>query len=530
MKKWMTYLSVLLTSLFTACQNQTVMSKKKILKLNFSKIPPTFDPRKGGDPYSSSFQFMLFDGLTGLDKNGSSALSLAEEVIPSSNFTQYVFKLKKAFWSNGEPITAYHIEKTWKDILSPDFPCPNSHLFFSIKNAQKAKKGLVSDDLIGIYATNDQTLVVELEHPNPYFLEMTSFCAFFPVYSDKNRQDLDFYDSSHFDFPVSGAFKIAHWKPGYEMLLVKNPYYHRADQIKIDEIKISFISDESTAFRLFENREIDIIGGFFGDIPIEESQTLIEQNRLEAPPVGATCFCSFNLESYPFHNYWIRKAFASAINRDEIVKNILQHGETIAYGCIPPFMKKGDLPQDAYQGNREMAQFYFNKGLEELGLSIESFPEIIFTLDNSILNKQIALAIQNQIVDTLGVSIKLEQLDFKVYLDKINSKKHHMAYCTLIIQYNDIMNILERFRQKTLPKNYSNFEDFRFNTLLDQSSESDQIEYRLPLFIEAEKILVDQIAILGIYHMNFVYAKHDYIKGFYVSPIGSIHVNFVSID
>jgi oligopeptide transport system substrate-binding protein len=528
MRKWIIYFALVLFC--ASCSTHSTPQKKKILKLNFSKNPPTLDPRKGGDPISSTFQFMLFDGLTGMTKDSTSSLMIAKSCEISEDFKTYKFQLKETKWSNGDWITAQDFEKSWKDMLRPDFPCPNSHLLFPIKNAQKVKNGLLPIDELKVYAKDDHTLIVELEHPTPYFLELTSFCALFPVCSSKNTASDYSYDAPNPNFPVSGAFRIKEWKPGYEMILEKNPYYHSADLIEIDEIKISFVTDDMTAFNLFENKEIDILGGFFSDIPMEEAQALKEQNRLETVSIGSTTFCSFNLDKYPFHNRNIRKAFSYAINRDEIVQNILQYGEIKAFGCIPPFMKKGMIKEYLEIGSQKTAEDFFSKGLKELGIAKEEFPEIILTVGISNLHKRIAVAIQNQIETTLGIKVRLETLDLKVYLDKINSKKHTFALCMSVIQYNDIMNILERFRLKSNSKNFSAFENAVFIKNLDESSKSNRFDSRLHHFLQAEKILLEEAAIAPLFHSNFVYIKQDHIHGFYVSPIGSMHVNFISIE
>ncbi len=515
---------------FKSCAKQPTEPPKKVLRLNFNKAPPTLDPRKGGDPISSTFQFMLFEGLTSMTKESTSNLALAERVEISDDFKIYEFHLREVYWSDGTPITAFDFERSWKEMLTPNFPCPNSHLLFPIKNAQDVKNGILPVDELGVVAINDKLLRVDLENPTPYFLELTSFCALFAVPHSHQQNCPYLFDASNPHFPVSGAFKIKTWKPGYEMILEKNPDYYLSQKVEIDEIKISFVSDETTTYNLFENQEIDLLGGFFGDIPLEEAQNLKEQNKLQTVSIGSTTFCSFNLDKFPFNNINIRKAFSYALNRSEIVRNILQFDEILTTGCIPPFMKKGLITEYVEDGNIELAKYYFQKGLEELGIDEAGFPEIVMTLSSASLQTRVALAIQSQLQDVLGINLRLEPLDFKVYIDKINSKNHKIALCSIIIQYNDIMNILERFRFKSNPKNFSGFENPIFSSKLNDSCKSNLFDQRLQSFLDAEKILLDDFAIIGLYHSNFVYIKQDPIQDFYVSPIGSMHLNFIKIQ
>src|SRR5579872_4532777 len=146
----------------------------------FSMDPLTADPRKNGDLISSAFLFMLYEGLTRLLPNGQVELALAESVDVSADLCIYTFRLRKALWSDGHPITASDFEYSWKKTLAPAFPSPCQQLFYPIKNAEAAAEGKISTDQIRVQALDQRTLIVELNNPTPYFLSLISFCNFFP--------------------------------------------------------------------------------------------------------------------------------------------------------------------------------------------------------------------------------------------------------------------------------------------------------------------------------------------------------------
>ena len=76
------------------------------------------------------------------------------------------------------------------------FPCPDAYLLYTIKNAKSAKKGEVPLYQVGISSKDAKTLVVELEAPEPFFLQSVASSVFLPV----NYQ----FDSKEPDWHVRG--------------------------------------------------------------------------------------------------------------------------------------------------------------------------------------------------------------------------------------------------------------------------------------------------------------------------------------
>ena len=131
---------------------------------------------------------LLFECLTRIDENGKVRLSGAEAVDVSQDRLRYIFTLRANRWSNGEPVTASHYEKAWKAALSPVSLCSRADLLYVVKNGEKAKKGAVSLDSVGVKAVDEKTLVVDLEYPSGFFLDLVSqpICAPLLDLTEKN--------------------------------------------------------------------------------------------------------------------------------------------------------------------------------------------------------------------------------------------------------------------------------------------------------------------------------------------------------
>ena len=527
MKK-LSLLMVLLSMALVGCHFSSKKKPTQVLKVSFQHDPPTLDPRKGGDHTSSTVQFMLFEGLTRITKNSTTELALAKKINISDDQKVYTFHLKNTFWTDGHPVTAYDFEMAWKNMLDPHFPCPNANLLYPIKNAKAAKEGKLPLESVGLRSINAQTFEVTLEGPTPYFLELTSFCVFCPVPHHIVKNHPDWADKMGPHLVTNGPFSLKVWKPQDKMILEKNPNYWESNLVFLEEIQVSFIDNEMTVLGLYENKKIDFLGLPFSPIPLDCIDSL--KKEIQTNSLGATSYCSFNVNDPIFKNQNIRKAFAYAINRKAIIQHITGLNETIATSPVPPILKFQNNPIFFEDNDQEKARFHFQKGLEELGLKPKDLNGVTMMYLAAEVPSKIAQALQQQWLDTLNINVNIECYTLKVYLDKLVHRDFQFAYTQFVIQYSDIMNILDLYKFKNNPKNYPGWENKNFIQVLNDSMQIKNPQKRIRYLKKAETLLIEEMPIAPIYHWNQIYLKHPYVKGIHISPIGSIHLGKAYLD
>lgn len=470
---------------------------------------------------------MLFDGLTRMTDEGPT-LSVAKRVEISKDQKTYTFFLKETFWSNGLPVTAHDFEYAWKSVLTPLFPAEFAHQLFIVENGAKAKRGEVPVDTIGVHALDDKTLVVRLDHPNPYFLHITAFPIYYPVCQAVAIENPIWASEQGDAFVSNGPFKLIQWRHGSELKACKNLNYWDKEEVYLDTIVMSMIEDEHTELNMYENGELDWAGSPNSSIPPEALPALKKERfeELFIKPIASTFCFKFNTKAPPFHSLKIRRAFAAAINRASLIDNILQAEQQVAYSLLPPCMRPEELAQNTppYQdGDDENALVLFEEALIENGWTRETFPPITLMFSKSEKHQKTAQAIQQTWNKTFGIKVTLQSYEWNTFITRLSKHDYQVGGRGVVSDLLDPINLLDLYKfsnDSELGKNNdTQWEDEQYKTLLNEATVTTHVAKRNQLLAEAEKVLMRDMPIAPLYHSTACYMKKPYVKGVYLSEL-----------
>jgi len=495
-------------------------NKLQVLRLNMRAEPKSMDPRKRGDMRSAQMRFLFFEGLVKMYPDQSVKLAQAASYEVSEDKLTYTFHLRDTVWSNNTPVTAYDFEQSWKDILRPDFPSTNAQLFSPIKNADEAKKGLVSLDEVGIKAIDAKTLVITLEKPTPYLFKLLSFCTFFPINRENDRKNPEWAYEAGPNFLCNGPFVLEKWDHENQIIAARNLKYRKTADLHPEKIIFNIVENDAVTLAMFEKGLVDVIGDALTDIPLEAIPRLEKKWTISREPRSSTILIHINTDKVPFNHPKIRRAFALAINRQELIglfgkgvkKNISTKSINTAYqascaatNLIPPCLKENRYRSFFKDNDVKQARILLEEGLQELGLNKEVFESVVLYYGQRAPEKNAVIqVIQQQWLQALGIFIKLECLDFSIMLDKLFCGDYSMSFMRWDEAYPDPMSILERFTYKTYGMNYSNWEHPEYIQLLDRSF-YEEGDTRLQTLEQAEKLLLSEMPVIPLYHADYVY-------------------------
>ncbi len=496
----------------------------QLLKMNLHSEPPSADPGIAEDSTSHAIVEATFDGLTRIGDDGKPHESVAEKIDVSDDLLTYTFHLRDSKWSNGDPVTAKDFEYAWKRALDPKTASNYAYQLYYIKNGEKANKGEAKLDDVGVKALDDKTLQVTLENPTPYFLELTAFPTYYPV--DKAVVEKDPKWATEAKTHVgNGPFKMESWEHKSKLVLVKNDNYWDKDAVKLDRIEFSMVEDENTELSMFDNGELDWAGAPLSNLPLDSVPALKQSGKMTTQPIAGTYWYKFNTEKPPFNNVKIRKAFAYAINRQAIIDNVTQTNQIPAMGAVPPSMA---LSTDGYfkDNDVETAKKLLQEGMKELGIT--KLPPITLSFNTSENHKKIAEAIQDQWKKNLGVDVKLENKEWKVYIEDLHQGNFQIGRMGWLGDFNDPINFLELFKEKNGGNNDTRWENPKFKDLLNKSALEKDPAKRKQLLADAEKIFMDEMPVAPIYFYTDSWVKNDKVNGVIVDGLGHIDFKWAS--
>lgn len=522
----------ILMAFLYACNTKEQNTKKQCLRINLKDEPSSLDPRRGRNMAGASqLHAMLFEGLMRVEPDGTLNCAQANSYEISPDQKTYTFHLRNTFWSDGTPVTAYDFEKTWKDILDPNFPALDAHALYCVKNAFAAKKGEVPLNRVGIHAKDAKTLIIELESPTPHFLQITATSVLFPINRAHEQHFPNWHAEASEHFVSNGPFKLAEWKHHNYLVFEKNKNYRLADLVKLDSIYVSMVDNEPATLHMYNSQKLDLVGLPISPLPSDSYPDLMQKNLLNVFQAPGTMVCMFNTKQFPFYNANIRKAFSYAIDRKALIDNITQLKEEPALGLVPPIVKKKTQPLFE-DGNMQKARDYLQKGLKELGVSASDLNgKVTFSYwshDHGC--PMLPQALQQQWLQHLGVEVELEALEYKNLHEKGKKGTFSMGYFVFLSMYQDPIELLDRFKNVDNPRNYARWHNDVYADLINQAAQTPSQQEHFALLDQAEALLIDEMPFAPIFHWNYALLVQPYVKNFAVTPLGYLCFDRVHIE
>lgn len=477
---------------------------KQTYRLAALADPKTLDPATAQYADSIGYIHLMYDSLYSYDDKGNLVPRAAVEVptVQNGGISQdgktYTIKIRPGQkYSDGSPVTTKEYVYAAKRFMDPALASNYASFMDSIVgfedlNAKGNDKKSATElkplfDKLGVAAKDDTTLVFTLAQPQPTFPQVLSLWGLIPLKQDVVEKGGASWWQDPKNHVTNGAWILETFQSKQKITLTPNTNY-TGQKPFLTRLEFTIITDPAQRFNAYQNNEIDSLGVPNGNRQQVLSDPSFKDQIVRAPQLTTFGF-RFQNQKAPFNNPVVRKAFATAIDRDTFIKDVFKGVNKPTTSWVAP----GEPGYNESIGS----QYKFDatkakKILSDAGIDPKSLNGTKFIFSNTGDGPTIAQAVQAQMRQNLGVEIALDPQESTVY-QKLVSDQHDYQFNLggWGADYPDPENwLIELFGSKG-----GNNDQLYSNPKVDDLFKQAKVELdntkRLALLDQAQKIIVD---------------------------------------
>lgn len=508
-----------------------------------SHEPTTFIARKVTDVYSAAVVYQVLEGLTCLDPTTLEPQpSLAESWVVSGDGMTVTFKIKEGVFFHENDITGKDRMLTPQDIVySIELACKHT----MGEEPSSAYSGIYKDLIEGAedfflgktehisgLRVDGNNLIVQLLKPDASFLDKLASANASVVLKEAVEAGREA------DLIGTGPFVYKQYREvddNTEIVLVKNMNYHFKDdqgnQLPYLDTLLFIVESKSLRqLEMFEEGRIQLIEG----LPPSRITNMLEGRMgdfnssppklmLKRKPLLATQYYEFNMLHEAFKDVRVRKAINYAVDRDDIVRNVLNNQAHSAgeAGIVPPAAFSGynskEVKSHGYSFDPEKAKNL----LSEAGFpNGEGFPTINLKFDLGTIHSAVADQFAKHMKKYLNINVNIDGLSFE---DKLKSQRNAEGQITRTSWYADYYSpetFLMNFYGKYVPDNpdepsllnLARYKSADFDSAIEMGTASNDIAERYKHFVEAEKIMMQDAPIIVLWYEETIKVTYSKVR------------------
>lgn len=438
--------------------------------------PPHLDPTAGAAGAIDEILYgNVFEGLTRIAADGTVQPALATEWAFAPDGRSVTFKLREGVtFHDGKPFDASVAKFTLDRARAEGAENAQPQLFSAI------------DEVV---AENPTTLTVKLKGPDadlPYALAWGDAVMVHPDSAEANKQT-----------PIgTGPFRFVEWRRGDRVILERNEDYW-GEKPALKRAEFAFVADSTVALASLLAGDIHA----FPTFPAPESLPVIESNPQFTVEVGTTegeTILAINARKVPFDDVRVRRAIASAIDRQALVDGAMYGTATPIGSHMPPHNPAYvDLTGvNAYDPERAKA-LLAEAGAKDLSVEIALPPPYYARRSGEIIAAELR---------EVGIKASIRPVEWAEWLSKIF--KGHEFDLTIVAhtEPNDI-GIYAR------PDYYFHVDNPRFDAIMTELDAESDTDKRIALLKEAQELIADDAVNAFLFQLPKVGVWDARLKG-----------------
>src|SRR5215207_2374518 len=472
------------------------------LQLPGSDLDPVIVNNQGAlGTLGQSGEFLIYS-----DQHLTPVPRLAESWKSNADGSQWTFKIRQGVkFHNGDPMTTEDVAATFNLHADPD----------AGSNALSAFTGVLSKG--GAQAVDDTTVVFELDAPNGNFPFTASSDNYNLIILPKGFDP----ESWSKTFMGTGPWKLEKYTPNVGVTYTKNPdYWDKSRQPLPDRNEIKYYEQEDAAILGMQGGEVDLLAQFSA----VNGKALLTDPNINVIELRAAQHRQLHMrtDKEPFNDKRVRQAVALLLNRDNIVKGLLE--EKADYGNdspMAPVYKTTDKSVHQRKQDVEKAKALLAEAGKE-NFSVELRTWRVFEVP------QYAALIQNDL-KAAGINVKLNITDAATYYgDAVYGKSPWLDSTFGITEYGHrgVPNVfLDAPLKSDGTWNSAHFKNKDYDKLVNEYVAAIDLQSQRTAAKKIQEMLLDEVPIVFAYFYFYLTATKPDIAGVDVSAMGHVDVS-----
>lgn len=476
--------------------------------------PATLDPARIRDMYGISVSQQIFDGLVQFDSALAVAPALAQFWTSSRDGLTWTFRLKRGVrFHHGRELTADDVVYSFTRILDPKTRSGAADLFAHVKGAQEFREGRARH-VAGLVALGRYTVQVTLSEPFAPFVS-----ALAEGHAKIVPKEIAEQQGGKFGIrPVgTGAFRFVSWSRGSEIVLDANPDYHEGAPNLSRVVYRIFPGDDFAAmYKEFQRGRLED-----SPIPSERYREIIAAS---APlyvrrPMFSLRFYGLNLRIRPLDDRRVRQALVHAIDRRTVVEVVGPGRYILARGILPPGTgydpKLTGLAYDPQRARDLLTEAGYPGGRGLPVLAVWSSAKSVL-LEHDLIRRQLG---------SIGVKVEFHyETDWPTYSQMLEDGKLPVFLYAWYADVPDPDNFLFKLFHSRGSRNFVGYADPTVDDLLARGRATQDLQRRVALYRQAEKIVLDDAPIIPMLHHAYERLFQPYVRDVEVNELGDPYI------
>jgi peptide/nickel transport system substrate-binding protein len=509
-----TSLSILLTLLLAAtllsggCRRR---SNAFVIALgdNVRTIDPIGSPSV--DAASERVRTLMFNSLVKKDDKFDYVGELASDIKRSDDGLVFTFTLRDGVkFHDGRVLSSADVKYTLDLVFSSDFAKAAS--FYEGSGADK--HSLIKS----VEAPDAKTVVVTLIKPWVGLLSNLVPVAIIPK---------DSYESQKTHPLGTGPFVFGNYDNAQQVVdLTAFPDYWEGPS-KIQQVRVRVISDMNALQAELRAGRVDI-APLPTSLSPDAAKQLGEDPNLRVHQFGGSNvnLLTINTSSAPLDNVKVRQAIAYAIDRESMIKNLLQGYGKIAHSIIPEeswsYTSGQTYSYDPATSKRLLDEAGF-KDPDGDGPQMRFPKPIVYKVSgSSVAGRNYAGVIQNYL-KVVGIPVEIATPEQNTFFDELRRGNFQMSYSQWVggnqdpIFYKDLFATSEIPTETRASRNRSRYSNKELDALLEEAVNTFDRQKSRDLYARIQAIVSRDLPVFPLwYQANIVIARKN---------VDNIHVN-----